>query len=98
MTAPGQPPDPMAGAERWPIGTRGVVDVHCTPSSTLAPLLERLGLAVIITAPHSGNLILVSAPEGKLAVSFHTFERVMGVAVRDDVLAVCTRSEVWLVR
>jgi uncharacterized protein (TIGR03032 family) len=101
MSAQGQPSQATGtapAAERWPIGSRGVVDVHCTPSSTLAPLLERLGLSVIITAPHSGNLILLSAPQGKLALSFHTFERVMGVAVRDDLLAVCTRSEVWQVR
>jgi uncharacterized protein (TIGR03032 family) len=89
---------PASSAESWPVGTRATVDVRCTPSSTLAPLLDRLGLSVIITAPHSGNLILLSAPQGKLAISFHTFERVMGVAVGPDLLAVCTRSEVWLVR
>jgi hypothetical protein len=88
VTAPGE----------LPHGTRAVVDVHCAPSPELAPLLERLAVSVIITAPHSGNLIVVAAPEGKLAVSFHTFERVMGVAVAPDALAVCTRSEVWFAR
>jgi uncharacterized protein (TIGR03032 family) len=78
-----------------PQGTRAVVDVHCAPSPTLAPLLERLGTTLVLTAPHSGNLILLAAPGGKLALSFHTFERAMGVAVGRDILAVCTRSEVW---
>jgi uncharacterized protein (TIGR03032 family) len=103
MPAAEQPPSPKIPGpapepERWPVGTRAVIDVHCAPSGTLAPLLERLGISVIVTAPHSGNLILVAAPSGKLTISFHTFERVMGVAVAPHTLAVCTRSEVWFLR
>jgi uncharacterized protein (TIGR03032 family) len=96
MTKPAQPPPTAPGG--LPVGTRAVVDVHCSPSPTLAPLLERLGVSLILTAPHSGNLIVVAAPEGRLGISFHTFERVMGVAVAPDALAVCTRAEVWFAR
>jgi uncharacterized protein (TIGR03032 family) len=92
---PASPP-PTTG--ELPVGTRAVVDVHCTPSPSLAPLLEEIGATVILTAPHSGNLILVAVAGGKPAISFHTFERVMGVAADPDVLAVCTRSEVWFAR
>jgi uncharacterized protein (TIGR03032 family) len=88
----------MTAPERLPQKTRAVVDVHCTPSPELAPLLERLRLSVILTAPRSGNLIVLSAPQGKPVLSFHTFERAMGVAVARDVLAVCTTAEVWFVR
>jgi uncharacterized protein (TIGR03032 family) len=91
------PPLPT-GPGQLPVGTRAVVDVRCTPSPSLAPLLEELGATVVLTAPHSGNLILVSAMGGRLGISFHTFERVMGVAVSPDVLAVCTRGEVWFAR
>src|SRR5262249_42026426 len=87
MTAPQQSP-----------GDAPTVAVHCAPSATLAPLLERLGTSVVLTAPHSGHLIVLAAPEGKLSISFHTFERVMGVAVARAAPAVCTRTEVWLVR
>src|SRR5579871_1646019 len=97
MNPPPEPPSrPSTG--RLSQKPHGVVDVHCTPSPSLAPLLERLGASLILTAPHSGNLIVVAAPGGKLTISFHTFERVMGVAVSPDVLAVCTRSEVWFLR
>jgi uncharacterized protein (TIGR03032 family) len=85
-------------AERLPPKTRAVVEVHCAPSPALGPILQRLGCSIILTAPHSGNLIVVSAPEGRTILSFHTFERVMGVAVTRDVLAVCTRTEVWFLR
>jgi uncharacterized protein (TIGR03032 family) len=104
MTESGQPQStpegsqPAPAPEQWPTGTRAVVDVHCSPTPTLGPLLERLGISLVVSAPHSGNLILLAAPQGKLAISFHTFERVMGIAARPDVLAVCTRSEVWFAR
>jgi uncharacterized protein (TIGR03032 family) len=45
-----------------------------------------------------GNLIFLAAPQGQLSISFHTFERAMGVAVGRDVLAICTRTEVWFAR
>ena len=79
-------------------GTRAVVEIHCEPSPTLGPLLGSLGTSVVLSAPRSGNLIVVAAPQGKLDLSFHTFERAMGVAVAPEVLAVCTRTEVWFVR
>lgn len=97
MNPPPEPPSrPSTG--RLSQKPHGVVDVHCTPSPSLAPLLERLGASLILTAPHSGNLIVVAAPGGKLSLSFHTFERAMGVAVARDVLAICTHTEVWFVR
>jgi uncharacterized protein (TIGR03032 family) len=102
MTEPAQPTppkdrEPLAPGQ-LPVGTRAVVDVHCSPSRTLGPLLEPLGVSVILTAPHSGNLIVLAAPDGRTNLTFHTFERVMGVAVAPDTLAVCTRSEVWFAR
>jgi uncharacterized protein (TIGR03032 family) len=107
MTAPEKPPSPpdapdspalQSAAERLPHKARGVVDVRCSPSPELGPLLERLEASVVVTAPHSGNLIVVAAPQGKTVLSFHTFERAMGVAVTPDVLAVCTHTEVWFLR
>src|SRR5581483_4576069 len=87
-----------AAPQELPRGTRAVVDVRCEPSSSLAPLLEHLGISILVSAPHSGNLIAVAAPGGQLVLSFHTFERAMGVAVGRDVLAVCTHNEVWFLR
>ena len=104
MTAPepsppspaGQPPPPALAS--LPRGTRAQVDIHCDPSPTLAPLLERLGASVVLTVPHLGNLVVLAARQGRVRLSFHTFERAMGVAVARHALAVCTRTEVWFVR
>jgi uncharacterized protein (TIGR03032 family) len=101
MTEPEQPPPPhnrVPAPAELPVGTRAVVEVHCSPSRELAPLLEPLGVTVILTAPHSGNLILLATAGGRATLSFHTFERVMGVAVAPESLAVCTRAEVWFAR
>jgi uncharacterized protein (TIGR03032 family) len=88
-------PSFMSGLPR---GTKAMVDIRCTPSSSLAPLLDRLQVAVILSAPHSGNVILVSAPDGQLAISFHTFQRAMGLAVSAEAVAVCSHTEVWFLR
>jgi uncharacterized protein (TIGR03032 family) len=45
-----------------------------------------------------GNLVVLAAPQGQLSLSFHTFERAMGVAAAPGVLAVCARTEVWFAR
>jgi uncharacterized protein (TIGR03032 family) len=91
-------PELLPNSEPLPSGTRGVVEVHCRPSESLGSLIRTEGVTVLLTAPHSGNLIVLSAPEGKPVVSFHTFERAMGVAVGPNGLAVCTRTEVWVAR
>jgi hypothetical protein len=54
------------------------VDVHCDPSPTLAPLLERLVASVVLTVPHLGNLVVLTARRGRVRLSFHTFELKMG--------------------
>ncbi len=96
MRGPEIQPTPLS--QDLPPGTRATVDLHCKPSDTLAPLLEQLGISVLMSAPHSGNVIALSAPGGQLALSFHTFERPMGIAVSRDLLAVCTHNEVWFLR
>jgi uncharacterized protein (TIGR03032 family) len=41
---------------------------------------------------------VVAAREGRLVLTFHQFERAMGIAVKPGSLAICTRKEVWFVR
>jgi uncharacterized protein (TIGR03032 family) len=40
----------------------------------------------------------VAAKDGRLALTFHQFERAMGIAVKPGTIAVCTRREVWFLR
>jgi uncharacterized protein (TIGR03032 family) len=73
-------------------------DVRCSHSDNLPDLLARLRLSVLVSTYQTGHLVAVSAPRGRLVLTFHTFERAMGVAVKPGSIAVCTRQEVWFVR
>jgi uncharacterized protein (TIGR03032 family) len=73
-------------------------DVRCTHSEDLPALLARLRLSVLISTYQTGHLVVVAAPQGRLEVTFHQFERAMGVAVKPGTIAVCTRKEVWFLR
>jgi uncharacterized protein (TIGR03032 family) len=73
-------------------------DVRCSHSESLPALLERLRLSVLISTYQTGHLVVVAARQGRLILTFHQFERAMGVAVKPGALAVCTRREVWFAR
>jgi uncharacterized protein (TIGR03032 family) len=73
-------------------------DIHCTHCDNFPALLTRLRLSVLISTYQTGHLVVVAARQGRLVLTFHQFERAMGVAVRPGAIAVCTRQEVWFVR
>jgi uncharacterized protein (TIGR03032 family) len=73
-------------------------DVRCAHSESLPALLTRLRLSVLISTYQTGHLVVVAARQGRLALTFHQFERAMGVAVKAGTIAVCTRKEVWFLR
>jgi uncharacterized protein (TIGR03032 family) len=52
----------------------------------------------LISTYQTGHLVVVAARQGRLVLSFHQFERAMGIAVKPGTLAVCTRKEVWFLR
>jgi uncharacterized protein (TIGR03032 family) len=61
-------------------------------------LLSQLRLSVLISTYQTGHLVVVAARQGRLVLTFHQFERAMGVAVKPGTIAVCTRKEVWFLR
>jgi uncharacterized protein (TIGR03032 family) len=73
-------------------------DIRFTYSNNLPSVLASLGGSLVISTHTTGNLVAVSAPGGKLALSFHTFERPMGIAVRPGWLVVGSRTQVWSLR
>src|SRR5262249_43332964 len=70
-------------------------DIRFTYSENLPWVLGRLNGTLLVSTYQTGNLVALSARDGQLAVSFHTFERPMGLAVRPGWLAVCARTQVW---
>jgi uncharacterized protein (TIGR03032 family) len=73
-------------------------DIHCAHSESLPALLTQLRLSVLISTYQTGHLVVVAARQGRLVLTFHQFERAMGIAVKPGTIAVCTREEVWFLR
>ena len=73
-------------------------DIRCLHSEGLPALLERLALSVLITTYQTGHLVVLSARQGRLMLSFHQFERAMGIAAKPGTIAVCTKREIWFLR
>jgi uncharacterized protein (TIGR03032 family) len=73
-------------------------DIRCTHSENFPALLTQLRLSVLISTYQTGHLVVAAARQGRLVLTFHQFERAMGIAVKPGTLAVCTRKEVWFAR
>jgi len=86
VTAPGSEP------------TQEYRDIRCSHSENLPALLAQLRLSVLISTYQTGHLVVVASREGRLVLTFHQFERAMGIAVKPGTIAVCTRKEVWFLR
>jgi uncharacterized protein (TIGR03032 family) len=70
-------------------------EVRYEHSSNFPALLEHLGVSLLVSTYQLGKLVVVGARQGTLALSFHNFEQVMGIAIRRDRIAVGTRNQVW---
>jgi uncharacterized protein (TIGR03032 family) len=74
-------------------------EVRYEYSRELAPLLTSLGASLVVSTYQAGKLVVVGVDShGALALSFHNFERAMGVAARPDRLAVGTLTQIWFLR
>ena len=71
-------------------------EVRFEYSKSLVPVLEKLGATLIVSTYQAGKLVVVGVRQGKLELSFHNFDRVMGVAVGADRIAVGVREQLWM--
>jgi uncharacterized protein (TIGR03032 family) len=62
---------------------------------SLPPLLSRLGVSLLVSTYQAGKVVAVGVADGALTLSYHNFERAMGLAVTPDGLAVAARAQVW---
>ena len=73
-------------------------DIHFAYSESAPSLLAELKSSLLISTYLTGNLVSVSQRNGRIVPTFHTFDRPMGVAVKDNGIAVGTRNQVWFLR
>ena len=65
---------------------------------TLPALLNQLGVSLLVSTYQAGKVVTIGAAEGELTLSYHNFERAMGLAVGPDRIAVGARAQVWFLR
>jgi uncharacterized protein (TIGR03032 family) len=65
-------------------------------TSNWAPILNDLGASLLISSYHTGELVVLGASLQALEASFHHFQRVMGIAIQQNQIAVGTQTAVWL--
>lgn len=65
---------------------------------SLPPLLSQLGVSLLVSTYQAGKVVAVGVAQGELTLSYHNFERAMGLAVKPDGLAVGARAQVWFLK
>jgi uncharacterized protein (TIGR03032 family) len=75
-----------------PLATR---EVRHEYTRSLPDLLGRLGVSLLVSTYQAGKVVAVGADAGELTLSYHNFERAMGLAVKAEAIAVASRAQVW---
>src|SRR5262245_55310401 len=65
---------------------------------SLPPLLSQLGVSLLVSTYQAGKVAAVGVADGELKLSYHNFERAMGMAITPDGLAVAARAQVWFMQ
>ena len=79
-------------------GAAAVREVRHEYTHTLPALLSQLGVSLLVSTYQAGKVVSVGVAQGELALSYHNFERAMGLAVKPDKIAVGARAQVWFLK
>jgi hypothetical protein len=74
------------------------VAFHFSQTEGFAPLLQELGISLLLTTYQANKLLAVRGRGGGLSILVRTFERPMGLAVGAKRIALGTRDQVWQFR
>ncbi|WP_299415479.1 TIGR03032 family protein [Acaryochloris sp. IP29b_bin.148] len=73
-------------------------EVRYQYTNNLAPLLKQLGSSLILSTYQAGKLVVVGVHDDQLQLSFHNFERAMGVAVGHKKIAVGGKDWIYFLK
>jgi uncharacterized protein (TIGR03032 family) len=76
----------------------GYREVKHEYSLNFPAILTHLGSSLLVSTYQAGKMVAVSVYQGALNLSFHNFERAMGMAVRPGRIAVGAHSQIWFLR
>jgi hypothetical protein len=91
-------PCESADADATPPERKGAMptrEVRHEYTRSLPPLLGQLGVSLLVSTYQAGKVAAVGVAAGELTLSYHNFERAMGMAVKADAIAVAARAQVW---
>jgi len=72
-----------------------LTEVRYQYSPRFPSVLEEAGCSLLVSTYQAGQLVAVGVADGDLALSFRGFDRVMGVAVGADGIAVAGKGQIW---
>jgi uncharacterized protein (TIGR03032 family) len=70
-------------------------EIHYEYAPNLPAILNQLGISLVVSTYQAGKIVVLSTRGDALSVTFHAFNRPLGMAFREDCLAVASRREVW---
>jgi uncharacterized protein (TIGR03032 family) len=91
-------PESVDGAAPAATAAPAVREVRHEYTPSLPPLLDQLGVSLLVSTYQAGKVVAVGVAAGELTLSYHNFERAMGLAVKTDARAVAARAQVWFLR
>ena len=88
----------IAAAPAEENGATPLREVRHEYTPTLPSLLSQLGVSLLVSTYQAGKVAAVGVADGELNLSYHNFERAMGLAVRPGAIAVGARAQIWFLR
>ena len=87
-----QAPNPAIAAPGLPPDQAPLRSVH---TNTLVPLLQRLGISLVVSTYQAGKLIVMRADGPAVNTHFRVFQKPMGLAATANRLALGTTAAIW---
>jgi uncharacterized protein (TIGR03032 family) len=79
-------------------GAQPTREIRHEYTRTFPALLNQLGVSLVVSTYQAGKVVAVGVAQAELTLSYHNFERAMGLAVKPNGIAVGARAQGWFLR
>jgi uncharacterized protein (TIGR03032 family) len=79
-------------------GSAAAREIRHEYTHSFPALLSQLGVSVLVSTYQAGKVVAVGVQQGALTLSYHNFERAMGLAATPDGLTVGARAQIWFLQ